>query len=146
MSYMFWLILAIVFLAIEFGTVVLISVWFAAGSIAAMIASLIGGALWLQLLAFGLVSLALLLLLRPFLQKYINPKKVRTNVDAMAGRQAVVTENIDNLAGTGAVKLDGVIWTARSADGNPIPTGKIVTVQSVEGVKAIVLPASEQKL
>ena len=47
MSYMFWLILAIVFLAIEFGTVALISLWFAAGAIAAMIAALVGGMLWL---------------------------------------------------------------------------------------------------
>ena len=63
----------------------------------------------------------------------------------MAGKQAVVTEDIDNLAGTGAIKLSGVIWTARSADGNPIPAGTIVAVQSVEGVKTIVLPAPEKQ-
>ena len=144
MSYMFWLILAIVFLAIEFGTVALISLWFAAGAIAAMIAALVGGMLWLQILVFGLVSMALLLLLRPFLQKYVDPKKVKTNVYAMAGKQAIVTEDIDNLKATGTVKLNGVIWTARSADGNPIPAGSVVTVQSVEGVKVIVIPAPEK--
>ncbi len=144
MSYMFWLILAIVFLAIEFGTVALISLWFAAGAIAAMIAALVGGMLWLQILVFGLVSMALLLLLRPFLQKYVDPKKVKTNVYAMAGKQAIVTEDVDNLKATGAVKLNGVIWTARSADGNPIPAGSVVTVQSVEGVKVIVIPAPEK--
>ena len=88
--------------------------------------------------------MALLLLLRPFLQKYVDPKKVKTNVYAMAGKQAIVTEDVDNLKATGTVRLNGVIWTARSYDGSPIPAGTVVTVQSVEGVKVIVIPAPEK--
>lgn len=140
---MLWIILAIVFLAVEFGTVALISLWFVGGSIAALAVCLLGGPLWLQVLVFGLISLALLLLVRPFLKKYIDPKKVRTNVDAMRGRQAVLLETVDNLAATGSLELSGVVWTARSADGSVIPAGTVVTVQGVEGVKLLVLPAKQ---
>jgi membrane protein implicated in regulation of membrane protease activity len=140
---MLWIILAIVFLAVEFGTVALISLWFVGGSVAALAVCLLGGPLWLQVLVFGLISLALLLLVRPFLKKYIDPKKVRTNVDAMRGRQAVLLETVDNLAATGSLELSGVVWTARSADGSVIPAGTVVTVQGVEGVKLLVLPVKQ---
>ena len=113
--YIFWIILAIAFVIIEFGTVALISVWFVGGSLAAMAAALVGGPLWLQVLLFALVSLILLLLLRPFLHRFIDPHKTRTNVDAVIGQQALVTEDIDNLNGTGAIKLGGTVWTARSS-------------------------------
>ena len=141
--YMLWIILAIIFLAVEFGTVALISLWFVGGSVAALAVCLLGGPLWLQVLVFGLISLALLLLVRPFLKKYIDPKKVRTNVDAMRGRQAVLLETVDNLAATGSLELSGVVWTARSADGSVIPAGTVVTVQGVEGVKLLVLPVKQ---
>ena len=139
--YIFWIILAIAFVIIEFGTVALVSVWFVGGSLAAMAVALAEGPLWLQVLLFILVSLILLLLLRPFLRKYVYANKSPTNVDAVIGREALVTEDIDNLAGTGTIKLDGVIWTARSVDNSRIPAGTVVAIQSVQGVKAMVAPA-----
>lgn len=138
--YIFWLILAIAFLIIEFGTVTLVSLWFVGGALAAMAAALLGAELWLQVLIFAAVSLAMLLLLRPFFRKYVNPHKVKTNVDALIGKQAVVIEPISNLAGTGAIRLDGVVWSARSAENKTVPAGTVVTVQAIEGVKAMVLP------
>ena len=136
-----WIVLAIAFLIVEFGTVTLVSVWFVVGSLAALGAYYLGAPLWAQVLVFAGVSLAMLLLLRPFLRKFVDPHKVPTNVDAMIGKEAVVTEAIDNLAGTGTVKLEGKLWTARSADGSRIPAGMVVSIQSVEGVKAIVAPS-----
>lgn len=138
-----WIILAVAFLAIEFGTVTLISLWFVVGALAAMAAALLGAKLWLQVLIFALVSLVMLLLLRPFLKKFVNPYKVPTNVDAMIGREALVTEEIDNLLGVGVVRIGGVLWTARSASGAHIPAGTVVTVKAVEGVKALVTPVGE---
>ncbi len=70
----------------------------------------------------------------------MQPKKTRTNVDALRGKQALVTEPIDNLQGTGSIKLNGAVWTARSADGSRIDKDTVVVVQGVEGVKALVLP------
>ena len=136
-----WIILAVGFLAIEFGTVALISLWFVVGSLAALVAALLGAALWLQVLIFALVSLLMLLALRPFLRKYVEPHKVPTNVDALMGKEAVVTEVIDNLAGTGTVRLEGKTWTARSANETRIPAGMVVEVRSVDGVKLMVTPA-----
>ena len=139
-----WVVLAAVFLAVELGTVALVSLWFVIGSLAALVASLLGAAIWLQILIFALVTLSMLLLLRPFLRRYVDAHKVRTNVDAVIGKNCVVTEAIDNLEAHGAVKLGGVVWTARSADDRDIPVGTVVTVRSVEGVKLMVVPAEKQ--
>ena len=142
MEIILWLVLAGIFLAVEFGTVALISIWFVVGSVAALIASLLGAAFWLQILVFALVSLVALLVAFPLVKKRVAAQKVPTNVDALPGRKALVTEAIDNLAGTGTIKLEGKLWTARSADGRPLPKGTVVTVRAVEGVKAIVSPVS----
>ncbi len=142
MEIILWLVLAGLFVAVEFGTVALISIWFVVGCLAAMVASLLGAALWLQILVFALVSLAALLVAFPLVRDRVAAKKIPTNVDALPGRKALVTEPIDNLAGTGTIKLDGKLWTARSADGRPLPKGAVVTVRAVEGVKAIVSPVS----
>ena len=136
-----WIVLALGFLFVELETVALISLWFVVGALAALIACLLGAAIWLQVLLFALVTLLMLLLLRPFLRKFVEPHKIRTNVDAMIGKEAVVMEAIDNLAGTGTVKLEGKLWTARSANGSRIPAGMVVSIQSIEGVKVIVAPA-----
>lgn len=144
MPYVLWISLAVIFLAVEFGTVALISIWFVGGALAALLAVSLGAPLWLQVLIFALVSLVLLIAVRPFLRKFVEPHKVKTNVDALVGKQAIVVEPIDNLQDSGAVKLDGKIWTARSADGADIPVGAVVCIDSIEGVKAIVRPDQAQ--
>lgn len=138
-----WIILAAVFLAAEFATVALVSLWFVVGSLAALIACLIGADTWLQILIFALSSGAMLLLLRPFLRKYVDPHKIPTNVEAVIGQKGVVTESIDNLEAVGSVKLNGLPWTARSECGEKIASGTVVTVRRVEGVKLIVTPSSK---
>ena len=65
---------------------------------------------------------------------------VRTNAAGNIGREAIVTEAIDNLHETGAVRLSGVEWTARSADGSPVAVGTVVRIDAIEGVKLIVTP------
>ena len=99
-------------------------------------------ALWLQIVLFVAVSALLLVLLRPFLKRYVNPLKVKTNVDALPGQRAVVTQTVDNLAGTGEVRLGGSLWTARAREDQVLQTGTVVTVTGVEGVKLIVIPAA----
>ncbi len=136
--YILWIVLAAAFLVVELGTVTLVSLWFVVGALAAMAAALLNAAFWLQVLIFALVSLAMLLLLRPFLRKFVDPHKIPTNVDAMIGKTALVTEAVDNLREQGAIRFNGLIWTARSTDGNPIPAGEEVVIETVEGVKAMV--------
>ena len=135
-----WLALLVVFLIVEAATVGLVSLWFAAGALAAMIAALLGGELWLQLVLFCVVSGALLIALRPFARKLLRPGIVPTNVDAVIGTEGVVVTAIDNLSATGEVKLGAVLWSARSTDGTSIPEGTKVRVEKVEGVKVLVSP------
>ena len=140
MDITFWIVIAAVMAFLEFTTVALVSVWFVAGALVALASALLGAPFWLQAIIFVLVSGILLLLLRPFLRRVLPPVKTRTNVDALIGKNAVVTETIDNLQATGHVKLDGVDWTARSANEAPIAAGTVVTVERVEGVKLLVVP------
>ena len=139
-----WLILMVVFLLAEAATVTMISLWFAAGALAAMIAALLGGAVWLQTFIFLLVSVVLLTALRPMVRKYVTPKLTATNVDSAIGSTGLVTAAIDNVAASGQVKLGAMVWTARSTSGEPIPEGILVKVDRIEGVKAFVSPAKER--
>ena len=133
-----WLILMVVFLAAEALTVTVVSLWFAGGALAGLITAMLGGQLWLQVTVFLVVSGLLLACLRPVIRKRFTPRISSTNVDAVVGTRGYVTADVDNLAATGTVKLGGMDWTARSADGGPIPAGTLVEVCRIEGVKAIV--------
>lgn len=135
----FWVVALVVFLIVEAVTAGLVSIWFVFGSLVALICAALGAAVWLQIFWFVIVSVATLVLTRPLVKRYVDSRSVATNADRSIGRAAVVTERIDNLAATGAVKLDGVVWTARSTDDAvAIETGERVTVHAIEGVKLIV--------
>ena len=135
----FWVVALVVFLIVEAVTAGLVSIWFVFGSLVALICAALGAAVWLQIFWFVIVSVATLVLTRPLVKRYVDSRSVATNADRSIGRAAVVTERIDNLAATGAVKLDGVVWTARSTDDAvAIETGERVTVRAIEGVKHIV--------
>ncbi len=136
-----WLVLMLALLAAEAATVSLVSLWFAAGSLAALLASLLGGPHWLQVLLFLLVSTVSLLSLRPLARKHFSPKLTATNVDSVIGSTGLVTAPIDNVTASGQVKLGAMEWTARSTSGDPIPQNTLVRVDRVEGVKVFVSPA-----
>ena len=137
-----WLVLMVLFLMAEASTVTLVSLWFAAGSLAAMLVSLLHGPFWLQGAVFAAVSAILLSALRPLVRKHITPKITKTNVDAVVGSTGLVTVAIDNLSAVGQVKLGGMYWTARSTTGAPIPEGAQIRVDRIEGVKAFVSPVN----
>lgn len=134
----FWAAAIVVFVVIELATVGLASIWFALGALCALISTLLGAPVWLQVVWFVIISVAALVLTRPLVKKYINAKTHATNADRVIGSRAVVKERIDALAGTGAVLADGKMWSARSADGSVIEAGSIVTVLEIQGVKLIV--------
>lgn len=135
---MLWLVLLIVFFLAEAATVTVVSLWFAAGALVALLASVLHAPFWLQGSAFLVVSVALLLALRPIVKRFFTPRITRTNVDAVIGTQGIVLARIDNLQATGTVKLGGMEWTARSTSGESIPEGSVVKVDKVEGVKIFV--------
>ena len=134
----FWLILMVAFLILEASTVTLVSTWFALGSLAAILVSLMNASVWIQVTIFILVSAIALSALRPLVRKHINPKLTKTNVDAVVGSTGLVTVAIDNVSAVGQVKLGAMHWTARSTTGQPIEEGALVKVDRIEGVKAFV--------
>lgn len=135
-----WLVLLVVFAASEAVTVGLTSIWFAAGALTALIAALLGGAVWIQITLFLAVSLLCLAAVRPLAKKHLNNKVEPTNADRVIGAEAQVTEDIDNIHGKGAVVIRGMTWSARSQDGGAIPQGTMVRVLRIEGVKVFVEP------
>ncbi len=133
-----WFVLMIGFVFAEASTVSLVSVWFAAGALAALIVSLLGGEVWLQITVFLTVSAVLLISLRRLARKYLTPKITKTNVDSLIGEPAMVITAVDNPTETGQVKVKGMEWSARSTTGAPIPVRTQVRIDRVEGVKLYV--------
>lgn len=144
MEAIIWLVLMVIFLIIEAMTVVTVSLWFAAGALVALLVSLIGLEIWIQVVLFFVVSGVLLACLRPLVQRHLKPRITRTNVDALIGTKGYVTADIDNLSAAGQVKLGGMEWSARSTHGLPIPAGTLVKVDHIEGVKAYVSPVEKK--
>lgn len=140
MEKLIWLLLMIVFLWVETTTVTMVSLWFAVGALAALIAALCGGALWLQIVLFFGVSIVLLASLRPLARKYFTPKITPTNVDSIIGSTGLVTAAIDNVTAQGQVKLGAMEWSARSTSGDTIEAGTLIRVDRIEGVKVFVSP------
>ncbi len=135
----FWLVLAIVFAAVELATVGLVSIWFAAGAFAALLVAVLHGNLILQVIVFLAVSIVLLVSTRSWAKKYLNSKIQKTNVDSVIGEKTRLTERVSNLDQTGKAVVLGQEWTARAAHDNEIiEQGELVEVVAVSGVKLIV--------
>ena len=136
---LFWLISMIVLFVVEAATVNLMTIWFAFGALGALITSLLGGNLWLQIVIFILVTIITLIPTRKLAKKYFSKSHHQpTNSDIVIGKDCFVTEEIDNLLSAGAVKCMGKEWTARSENGEKIAAGETVTAVAIEGVKLIV--------
>lgn len=133
-----WLGTTVVFGIIEAATTGLVSIWFAAGSLAALLATILGMGITAQLVVFLAVSSLTLALTRPLMKKYITGSVIPTNADRIIGQTARVTETIHNGHSTGTVYADGKTWSARSADDSVIQAGTEVTVERLEGVKLVV--------
>ena len=138
-----WIAAAAVFLIVEAVTAAMSSIWFVAGALAALTAAALGAVIWVQILLFLGVSAVCFAVLYPRLKRLLRRDRQPTNADMVIGQTCVVTQRIDNLAGTGAVFVDGKTWTARAANGETIDLGAVVTAEGIEGVKLIVSPASQ---
>ena len=134
----FWIVMLVAFVIIEALTAQLATIWFAVGSVAALIAQMTGAQVWLQWTIFVAVSAIVIIATRPLVKKITKQKAMPTNADRCIGAAAVVTEKIDNIAGKGAVKVNGIEWSARSESGNIIEPDTTVTVIRIDGVKLIV--------
>lgn len=133
-----WLIVLVVLVTGEAITVGLTFIWFAVGALGGLLVSVLGGPIWLQVVVFLVLSAATLVLVRPLAAKLLTPGISPTNADRIISQIALVTEEIDNIAETGQVKLFGQVWTARSENGETIPVQSRVRILRIEGVKVFV--------
>ncbi len=140
-----WLIIFVVCIAVEIGTMGLTTIWFAGGALIASVVAAIGAPIWLQVVLFLGVSFVLLYFTRPVAVKYFNKDRVKTNVESMIGKQAIVISEINNLQGIGQVTVGGIEWSARTVqEGITLPVGSVVIVRAISGVKLIVEEKPEQ--
>lgn len=140
-----WLGLFILLLVIEIITVGLTTIWFAAGALAALAANVMGADLIIQIIIFLAVSVVLLIFTRPWAEKHLNRKRVRTNYERAIGKVIRITEKVDNLNQTGKSVVDGQEWTVRSKNDSEIfEAGALARVAAVSGVKLIVEKCEEE--
>ena len=136
-AFIFWAIVAVLALIIEAMTADLVSCWFAPSALVAMILSPFVKTIWIQVVIFLGLSILLLAIGRGLVKKKLDTKKVNLNADSLIGKTGVVQETIDNISETGSVKIAGLVWTARSANGDKIPEGSVVIIREIQGVKLI---------
>jgi len=134
-----WLVVLILSIIIEALSLGLTSIWFAGGALIALITAALNAPIVLQVILFFAVALVLLIFTRPVAVKYFNKERVKTNVESLVGRQAIVISEIDNLQGIGQVTVGGQEWSARSQDDDiKLVEGTVVEIMAVSGVKLIV--------
>lgn len=138
-----WLILAVIFAIIEAATLGLTTVWFAVGSLVAMIAAALGFSITIQILIFLISSAVLIYFTRPLALKFFKIGATQTNSQSLIGEIGLVQEQIRPFE-TGLVKVSGQIWTAKANDNNTIDKNNKVRIISIEGVKLIVEELSEE--
>jgi membrane protein implicated in regulation of membrane protease activity len=136
-----WFGLMVFFLVVEGACPFhLVSIWFAVGTVAALVASLFQVGLGIQIALFLGVSCVSLALMWPLIQKVLKPQGAKTNLDSILGSMGLVTVAIDNISAKGQVKLGAMEWSARSSSGQPIEVGTQIRVDRIEGVKVYVSP------
>ncbi len=135
----FWLAVMVIAIIVEALTFTLVSVWFVPGALVSLVLSFIPGiAPWVQIIVFLVVTVLLLIFVKPLTDKFLVKDKVATNADSLIGEAVIVTEEICNLEARGAVKARGQVWTARALKGDEIyAVGEVLHVVSIEGVKLI---------
>ncbi len=132
-----WIVVAVVMAIIEALSLGFITIWFVVGAVAALVAHLLGCNEAVQIVVFLVVSIAFLLIVRPYAVKHRN--RGESAEPTLVGKAAQVIEPISADGTQGRVKTpDGVSWTALSAAGEDIPQGALVRIVKVESIKLFV--------
>ena len=123
-----WLGVVIVTLIIEIITQGLTTIWFSIGAAVAAVTTVWDISLWWQIGVFVVVSVIVMLLVRPIAKRWMKTSITPTNVDQMLHEEAIVIEEINNSANTGRVRLRDVDWVARTDDETVIHVNTIVSI------------------
>lgn len=132
-----WIAVIIVAVIVEMMTTDLSSIWAALGAFVAMIVAIFVTTWWIQLVVFIVITLLGLILVKPYIKRYVGRNEIRTNSEALVGKTGTVTADITD-GGVGAVHIDGKEWSAVARDTASISKGAKVEILAIEGVKLIV--------
>ncbi len=134
-----WFAILIGLIVLEVLTADILTVWFMPGAVVAIFLAAFKVYVPIQIAAFFVISIVLLILSRTAFKKYLGKKTdEKTNLDLIIGQTGIVTEDIDNIAAKGCVKVNFQLWTARTVnDGDTVVAGDKVKVVALEGVKLI---------
>ena len=138
-----WAIAAGVFLILEIFTMGFLVFWLSIGSVLAMLVSFVTDSIIIQTTVFVISSGLLIFATKPLVKKFTKEDNTKTNVYSIVGKKAIVIENIDWSTGTGQIKFDGQVWSARTEEQVNIEKGTEVEIEKIEGVKAFVKPLKE---
>ena len=138
-----WLIAAGIFLVLEMFTMGFLVFWLSLGSLLAMLISFVTNNLIIQTTVFVISSGLLIFATKPLVKKFTKKDTTKTNVYSIVGKKAIVIEDIDWSTGTGQIKFEGQIWSAKTGEQVNIPKGTEVEIEKIEGVKAYVRPLHE---
>ena len=144
-AWVIWLALFLLLAIIEMLSLDLFFIMLGAGALGGVVVALFNGPLWLQVLAFCLISLLMLWLVRPVAMRHLrkSPDGFRTNMERIIGQDALILEPTSRMSGS--AKILGEVWTSR-ADGNS-PTmepGTYAVVSRIQGATAYLVPAAAQ--
>ena len=138
MNVFYWIIVVIIFSVIEAVTIRLISVWFAAGALLAIIPAALGATVEIQIIVFLAASIVLFATTRPFIKNFLQIKQVNTNAGSIIGMSGLVTEDINNIKGEGRVLVNNMSWWAQSDGDIVIKKNSLVIIKEISGAKVIV--------
>jgi membrane protein implicated in regulation of membrane protease activity len=145
-SWVVWVVAGIALVAIEILTPGFVVACVGVAALVTAVPAALDASLAWQLVTFAAANVAVFAALRPFMMRLMSKSApaVKTNIEALVGKTAVVTERIDDAAGTGRVKVQGDDWRGICEDGKTIEAGGRVEVLRVEGAKLVVRPADER--
>ena len=138
-----WLIVAGVFLVLEIFTLGFLVFWLGIGCLLAALISLITDSILIQTSIFVLSSGLLIFATKPLVKKFAEKDNAKTNVYSLSGKKAIVIEDIDWTTGSGQIKFEGQVWSAKTEEQVNIEKGTEVEIIKIEGVKAFVKPVQE---
>lgn len=134
----FWLAAIVIFAVAEALTQGLVSIWFAGGALAGLIAAMMGASLTVQIIVFIAVSAILIVVLRKVAVKSFKNPTTKTNLDRIVGQKVIISETVDSSTNSGKVTINDVEWKVKSENGEIIPSGETVKITGIEGVKLVV--------
>ncbi len=137
--WVFWLIAAGIFFIIEMATIGFLVFWLGIGSLLAMVTSFFVDSIIVQFVVFLVTSTLLIIFTRPLVNKFVKvPKEIKTNAYSIIGKKGIVTSKINNIEGSGQIKIDGEVWSAKSLDEEEIEKNTEIEIVEIDGVKAVV--------